>query len=168
MPIVIKLKLEGLDRLRKAVIGNPALMQRIVNAWSTVYRSFTRSRFHKLSRGGGDWPALSSATLAGRRKGGGGAAILRDTGAMFAALNPQLGSGGMMRTTPIQPLGFKADLSSATTYKDGATLSDVASYHHYGEGRLPKREILVEPDREAIESMANHGKRILTKGFGER
>jgi hypothetical protein len=166
--ITVKLKLEGLEKLRKAALGNPSLGAAIGNAWAIIYRSFTRLRFHKFSRGGGDWPALAAVTLAARRLGGGGAAILINTGALFAALQPALGTGGLLKTTPLKPLGFKGELTGGSSYKSGATLADVASFHHHGEGRLPKREILAEPDADAIRQMSEHGKRIMVKKMGER
>lgn len=166
--IVVKLKLDGLDRLKKAALSNPALGAAIGNAWSIIYRSFTRMRFYKLSRGGSEWPALKPSTLKRRRKGGGGAAILRDTGALFAALQPSLGTGGLLQSTPLKPIGFKGELKSAASYKGGPSLADVASYHHHGEGRLPVREILAQPDEAALRQMKQHGKRIMVKHLGDR
>lgn len=70
---------------------------------AAVYASYARRRFVQYSRGGGDWPPLSRATLAARRSGAGttdtitvrgkqrrirfgSAAILRDTGQLFRGL----------------------------------------------------------------------------------
>lgn len=163
MSIGIKIDVEGLKRLRKAIASNPAIGRAIADAWSTIYRGFTRSRFYKFSRGGGDWPGLKASTLRSRRGSGVGAAILRDTNAMFASLQPELGGSGLMQSTPLPGLGFRAVLSSGTTYKSGTTLSDVASFHHHGAGRLPVRRILVAPDRRTIENMSEHGHRIVVK-----
>jgi hypothetical protein len=169
MAIEVKVSIPGLARLRKAVLNNPALSRAISGAWSTIYRSYVRQRFAKFSRGGGDWAPLSAATLAGRRKGkgSGNAAILRDTGAMFASLNPSLGSGGLLQSIP-RPMGFTAVLGGSQTYKSGPTLTEVASYHHHGDGNLPERVILAQPDRATIANMGEHAHRIMVKFAGNR
>lgn len=170
MAIEVKVQIEGLKRLRKQVDRNPALGKAIADAWSTIYRAFTRQRFHKLSRGGGgEWPPLSAATLRARRKGSGqgNAAILRDTGAMLASLQPSLGSGGMLQSTP-RPLGFTAFLGGSQSYANGPTLSEVAEYHHTGAGRLPVREILVMPGAETIRTMSRKAQEIAVKFFRNR
>src|SRR5690606_2448423 len=105
--------------------------------------------------------ALKPATIARRRGGGGGAAILRDTGALLASLQPELNQGGLMQTTPLQGIGFRAELSGNGTYASGPTLAEIASYHHHGEGNLPKREILVQPDGQTVQNMVDHAERIL-------
>src|SRR4051812_36152391 len=109
MALEVKVKIDGLERLRKAVLTNSALGREIANAWSTIYRAFTRQRFVKFSRGGGNWAPLAQSTLRQRRGGGEGAAILRDTGALLASLQPDLGNGGLLQSTP-RPLGFTAFL----------------------------------------------------------
>lgn len=168
MSIEIDIELKRLKALRDKVLHNPALAEAISHAWSTVYRAFTRMRYYNQSRGGGEWPALKPATLKRRRGGGQGAAILRDTGAMFAAMQPGLGSGGLMQTHPLKPLGFVAELSGGGTYDSGISLVEVASHHHHGRGNLPERKILVKPDLETIKQMADHGHRIVVKHMGER
>lgn len=168
MAIQVTVKLDGLDRLRKAILGNPALGERIAKAWATIYRAFVRQRFAAQSRGGGEWAPLALSTIKRRRGGGQGAAILRDTGALFASLQPNLEGAGLLKSSPLKPVGFRATLQSARTYKAGATLQEVAEYHHHGEGRLPARTILVAPPQSTIAQMAAHGKRIMVKAANER
>ena len=166
--IVITVKMPGLDRMRKAIQNNAALSARIAKAWSTIYRAFTRQRFVRLSRGGGgEWKPLAPSTLKRRRGGGQGAAILRDTGALLASLQPSLGGGSILKTTP-RPLGFTAFLGGGNSYKSGATLSEVAKFHHAGGGNLPSREILIQPDRSTVDTMVQHGKRIITDALNNR
>ena len=163
MSIKVTVKVPGIDRMRKALVNNPRLSTSIAKAWSTLYRAFIRQRFHKFSRGGGDWAPLKASTLKRRRKGKGTgeAAILRDTGALFAALQPTTGFEGLIQSTP-RPLGFTAFLGGGKSYKTGATLVQIAEYHHFGEGRLPARAILVQPDITVIDRMGKVGVKILT------
>jgi len=169
MPIQVRVKIDGLKRLRQQVVNNPALGKAIAGAWSTIYRAFTRQRFYKNSRGGGDWPPLSQRTIDARRKGkgSGSPAILRDTGTMFAAIQPNLDSNGLLQSRP-RPLGFTAFLGGHRTYKDGATLVQVAEFHHKGSGHLPKRTILVIPGANTIKQMATKAKQIALKFMGDR
>jgi hypothetical protein len=167
MGLEIQVNVGGLEKLRKAVLANPALGRAIAHAWELVYRSFTRLRFAKFSKGGGDWAPLKPSTLKRRRGGGGNAAILRDTGAMFASLQPTTDSGSILQSTAL-PFGLRMDLEGAKSYANGPTLAEVATYHHKGGGRLPAREILVKPDQKTIESMASHAKRIVVKHANAR
>lgn len=164
MGIEVKVKIDGLDRLKRAALQNPALGREIAGAWSMIYRAFTRQRFYNLSRGGGEWPPLKASTLRQRRKGKGQgtAAILRDTGALFASLQPDLGTGGLIQSEP-RPLGFTAFLGGGQTYKSGPTLSEVATWHHTGKGNLPARTILVQPEMGTIGTMSRKAKEIMVK-----
>lgn len=163
MSIKVTIKTPGLDRMRKAIKNNPRLSSSIVNAWSIIYRAYIRQRFLRLSRGGGEWPPLKQSTIKARRKGkgDGSPAILRDTGALMASLQPSLGTGGLIQQTP-RPLGFTAFLGGGGTYKSGPTLTQVATWQHEGAGRLPARPILVQPDATTIDRMGQVGLRIVT------
>ena len=169
MAIEVKVKIDGLDRLRKAIQANPALGRDIAAAWSTIYRAFVRQRFVAQSRGGGEWPPLAASTVARRRKGrgNGSPAILRDTGALLAALQPALGNEGLLQATP-RPLGFTATLGGGRSYKNGATLVEVATYHHEGAGRLPARTILVVPKAQTIRTMSAKAKQIMVRFMNGR
>jgi hypothetical protein len=186
----VKVKLGGqLDKLRRAA-SNPATIQKMFLQWSRIYGAFIRRRFNTYSRGGGDWPALALSTVLRRRKGkrvdkkrsslardtskagkgrlvqaGGTVTILRDTGLLFAQLDPQLLNPG-----PVQSSGrhvFKATVEFGGTakYPDGkATVTDILSFHQRGGGRLPRRKILVDPDEKTLKQLATSGKRILLNG----
>jgi len=113
--------------------------------------------------GGGEWAPLKESTIKRRRKGKGtgSPAILRDTGALFASLQPGV-SGGLMKSSPLRPSGVKIFLGGAERYSDGTTLEDVATFHHEGKGHLPAREILVQPDAATIKKMGDVAKKIVT------
>jgi hypothetical protein len=67
-----------------------------------------------------------------------------------------------MQTSPLKSLGFRAELSGNGAYKTGVTLADVAGFHHCGEGNLPKREILVQPDNRTVQNMVDQAERIMS------
>lgn len=169
--MTVKVSIPGITAMRKAVEGNPRLNAAIANAWSTIYRAFARQRFDKLSKGGsvdGDsWKPLSPVTIKRRRKGrgSGSALVLRDTGAMFAAMQP--GTTGGILQQQNQPLGVTIYLGGGKSYKSGPTLTEVATFHHHGRGRLPAREILAKPSRDIIERMAAVAHQIVSRGLND-
>lgn len=162
-----------LAKMAKVVSGaDDDAIQRIFERWQRVYAAFIRRRFVNASRGDGTWPPLSPRTIASRRKGRGkrakpGAkpAILRDTGLLFSQLHPTFdsirirGSGGGLKFTA--GVNFGAEGS----YPDGTRVVDVMSFHQAGKGRLPKREILVTPDKETHAKMMSIAKPILIEAF---
>lgn len=137
---------------------------RLRKRWRLRYLNFVRVRFLKYSRGGGDWRPLAPATIAARRRGrkrgvpirvnaartGGSAAILRDTGTMFRALD----IGDQSNAKPITHgvrVGFIGRQRAATINgKNVLTVAELASYHQNGGGRLPKRPMIVDPDRATL------------------
>ena len=162
--------------------------------WGVRYRSFAQERFDRFSKGGGDWKPLSKSTLhARRRKGfkvyrrnkagkrvrrgvrrgaksevGQRPAILRDTGSLFNALEPQaIGKPGALQQRI--PYGIRVGFGGPAKpramrgKKSKATIAEIASYHQKGSGRLPKREIIVDPPRQVTERMADDMERALAR-----
>lgn len=79
----------------------------------------------------------------------GTAAILRDTGALFRALDVRNTGNG---TKAIRG-GIVFQFSDATHPKRGGkgkpmTIARLATIHHFGQGRVPRRTILVDPPEE--------------------
>ena len=71
--------------------------------------------------------------------------MLRDTGTMFLALAPVLNtSGGAMQTG--FPGGIKLGFEGGTHPGKGVTVAQLALIHNNGSSKLPKRQIIVEPD----------------------
>lgn len=91
-----------------------------------------------------------------------GALILRNTGLLFAALNPTLNlTGGVEDQVP---LGIVVGYGGPARHGDGrATIADIASYHNNGGPKLPQRIIIVEPDAETNKKMAGDMERALQK-----
>lgn len=142
------------------------------------YLAFVRRRFVKYSRGGGDWPDLKRSTKMGRRskfkkKGrrrnkaqinqtltAGRFAILRDTGLLFSALS--FGNPGNLYKKI--PYGIRVGFGGPTKHHGGkATIADIAGYHNTGEGNMPKREIIVEPDSSLHEKLQRDLKTAMSR-----
>lgn len=167
----VKVNLKPLKRFIRAVsqdlrLSGSGPIRKAIKQWAVRYRSFVRERFDKFSKGGGDWKPLSKRTLAGRRKGKGVglvAAILRDTGTLMAALQPTFTRkpGALERDIPF---GVRVGFGGPARHKGGkATIADIASFHQEGKGRLPKREIIVDPSRGVLNAMASDMERALGK-----
>lgn len=56
----------------------------------------------KFESGGPGWPALAESTIRMRRKGGGGAQILKDTGRLAASIRPDSGSDFAEASTDVE------------------------------------------------------------------
>lgn len=134
-------------------------MPKIVEAWNRIYSAFIRKRFVRASRGDGTWQPLAPSTIARRRKGS--SVILRDTGLLFSQLSP-----GFQKMGPVVKQGqtkFVANVSfgGQGKYPDGATVTDVMSFHQTGGGNLPQRKILVDADEPTRKQMRDAAKRII-------
>lgn len=61
--------LKGVQNLLRNGSASP-VRRAMFNQWAARYSTFTRRRFERLSRGGGEWPPLAPSTIAKRRTGG--------------------------------------------------------------------------------------------------
>lgn len=163
-----KLNLKPLDAfmrgVKRAPPGGP--IDRVYRQWGARYLAFTRRRFAKQSRGGGDWTPLKPATIKRRRKGkgkGASAAILRDTSTLFGALT--IGAPGNLFKRIRK--GIRVGFGGPARYVKGkgghATITRIAQWHQEGKGNLPERKILVEPDAATVRRMMGDAKRGFTR-----
>lgn len=135
--------------------------------WSGRYEGFTRRRFKKNSRGGGEWPPLAASTIARRRKGKskgkgkGKKAILNNTGILEGSL--VIGSSKNM-TKRIKD-GIRYGIAAAKHPGGGLTVQRLAEIHQNGEGRVPKRTILVQPSKEVERGMIADLRRAVERGL---
>lgn len=86
------------------------------------------------------------------------AAILRDTGILFAALQPQfVGAPGQLQER--LPNGIRVGIGGPSAHPDAGgkggrvTIGDIAFFHDQGLGRNPRRQIIVEPDQATLDAM---------------
>lgn len=182
----VTVNLRGLKRFQRQVDaaltgGGGGPIGDAFKQWAARYRGFIQQRFAKLSKGGGGWPPLKPATIA-RRRGGKKvgkrvrtakglqamtrAAILRDTGTLFAAVNPTfMGSPGQLETRI--RYGIRVGYGGPQRHPSGrATVADIARFHQVGAGNLPKREIMVDPDNQLLTQMAADMQRAIDRIAG--
>jgi phage tail sheath protein FI len=82
-----------------------------------------------------------------------GMSILRDTGTLFMALTPRfVAAPGQLQEDV--PYGIEVGFGGPARYPKGAaTIADVATFHQFGNPRLPARQILVDVPPEVAEQM---------------
>jgi hypothetical protein len=171
LEVTVQLDLRKLKKFRNELdkgSSSPHIL-RVLKQWAARYRGFVQRRFDKFSKGGGNWPPLAESTKRGRRKGTNKKAkvdfaILRDTGTLFAALNPSFSNapGAIEKPTSF---GVIVGYGGPGRYASGgrATVADIASFHNAGVGRLPKRQIIVPPDAATTQGMISDMERALGK-----
>jgi len=131
----------------------------VFKQWAVRYRSFAQDRFDRASKGDGTWERLSPVTIARRRKGS--STILRDTGTLFAALAPTW-SAPPGSINELIDGGVRVGFGGSASHPEGfATIAQIASYHQVGGGRLPRREIIVQPTSNVIDAFASDLERAL-------
>jgi len=158
----VTLHLPGLQAFNASLVGNSPAIIKTLKQWGARYRGFAMKRFDIFGKGGGDWAVLKPETLKRRRKGGKGAAILRDTGTLFRALNPVLGQPGQIEAYP-NAFTVETGFGGAQKHPSGkATIADIASFHNFGMGHNPKRVIIVAPDMKTLDLMAKDAERNLS------
>ena len=169
----VRFDLRGFDRmlriLRQDAKSGP--VDAMLRQWAERYRNFTRRRFNRYARGGGDWAPLAPSTLRGRRgpkrrktrsrrartrtttRGSARrTAILIDTGTLRKALT--LGQPGSLEERLRK--GIRVGFGGPARHPEGkASIADIATFHDEGSPRrkLPKRQILAEPDTRTINGM---------------
>ncbi len=101
--------------------------------------------------------------------------ILRDTGVLFKALTigqpgstfelipsgVRYGVGGNQRHA-----GLVARVAGKAASVKSPSIGDIASFHQFGSGRLPKREIIVVPDQSVLDNMAKDAERAAARLMG--
>ena len=139
----VRIDFTGGRRMIQAMERDSGPFRRMYKQWAAMYSTEMRRRF--MRQGDGEWPPLKQSTKKARRRGGGSAKILRDTGSLFKALS--IGGPGN-HTKPIKNgirFGF-----GGSTHSGGVTFKRLAMIHQLGKGNVPRREILVHPDRYPI------------------
>lgn len=174
--MTMKFNLDGLDRFGKQVANDKSgPMHSMFLQWGKRYLAFVQRRFDSHSKGGGDWPPLKESTK--KRRRGKVYSILRDTGTLFNALSIgfpgnlyqrikdgiRVGFGGPARHTIRIVKNKKTKQKTPIQKGVPPTIKDLAVIHDEGRGRVPKRQILVEPDDAVKKSMQNDLKRALDR-----
>jgi hypothetical protein len=93
--------------------------------------------------------------------------LLRDTGLLFNALDPQFspGKGAIQQDVPF---GLTVGFGGPAKHPQGrATIADVAGFHQTGTPKMPKRQILVEPDTRTTQLMGQDMQRGIDRALGQ-
>jgi hypothetical protein len=163
----VRLNLSPLKRFTRSLQRTRSSdLDAMYKRWAARYLGFAQRRFARQSRGGGEWPRLAQSTVQKRRRGGrsrggsnqvatnpratgGRVAILRDTGTLYGALDIGARSNTRRINNGIR-VGFMGQQPHGNSR---ITIAHLAAIHQFGRGRVPKRPIIVEPDRPTIEGM---------------
>lgn len=158
----VDVDLRGLKRYQSAIASGSSSgpIRIMTRQWAARFRGFIQQRFVKFSRGGGDWAPLKHKRRRGKKAA---AAILRDTGLMFASLDPVFQGAPGAHLKDIS-FGVETGYGGPGKHPNGtATIADIARFHQEGKGRLPKRKIIVPPNTRTVELMVRDAERALLK-----
>lgn len=143
--------LVGLGRFKRSIADptNPHILKAF-KQWAVRYRASMQERFARLSRGSGEWPRLKHKRKRGAKEA---AAVLRDTGLLFAALAPVF-ANNPGQFEQVKGFGVLVGYGGPGSYPEGqATVYDIAHFHQTGAGFLPVRRIIVSPDEKVVSGM---------------
>lgn len=116
-------------------------------------------REKRLKRAGATYRREKKRIDAGTAK----ATILRDTGILFAALQPVFVNAPGQLQERIDH-GIRVGFGGPGRHPEGGpTIADIAAFHDAGGGNLPQREIIVDPDQATIDGMRSDAERALAK-----
>lgn len=163
MKTSVNINLSKLTRFRDIVSqdlrgSGTGPVRKALKQWAYRYRAFSRRRYLKESKGGGAWPKLKKGTINRRRKKS--TAILIDTGVMLGGFDPVFSSKpGQVEETI--PFGIRVGVGGSGSHPGGITLGELYRIHHFGEGVVPARTLIVRPDQSTINSMREDMRRAL-------
>jgi hypothetical protein len=142
----------------------------LLTLWAVRYRREMLKRWKKLSRGGGEWPRLKPSTLRRRRnKNKKTAKILIDTGILRDALTPGMALDNKKPGAYSEPVytgikistGIRVGFGGPERHDEaGFSVAKLALWHHTGAGRLPVRQLLVDPSKQTVTGMSKDVVRI--------
>lgn len=152
MGIEVIIDLGPLNGLERDIHGKKGKIKTAFKTWRDLYVRVMRSRFIRYSAGGGSWPKLKKPRASGRFPG----AILKDTRTIAKALTIKR-RNFRGQVTIVEDLEFGIVVGFGRGNHPGGlrpSMVDLTAYHHFGLGRLPVRELLVEPNEETKSKMA--------------
>ena len=114
---------------------------RLYEKWAVAYRAFLRHRYRRLSKGGGAWKDNATNTP-----------ILRVTDTLYDALTPVF-KGLPGQYQKFVPGGVQVGIKGGKHPDAIITVGRLAAIHNVGEGRMPKRQIIVRPDGKTSQAI---------------
>lgn len=161
----IKINLPTLAKYREIFSSDMRFKQNqpirdMLGRWREYYSSFLTQRYFQYSFGGGDWQPLAESTLAYKRRHGLLLQILRATNLLFESFAAMFAKPGAND----KEFGIKVSFGGGTGVSypgETITPAEVGMFHQLGGPRLPKRVIIVRPDRVTLGKMRNDLKATL-------
>lgn len=120
--------------------------RRVFKQWQVEYQRYLKKRFHRYSKGGGDWPEHSPGYTNAT------GLLLRDTEYMFRTLGESFGlinQGG-------NAVGVEIKFPRRRHPTAGMLVSKLAEIHHFGLGNMPQRTMWDDPDDQTKRKMQAH------------
>lgn len=148
--------LAGLKKFTSGLESDPIMVAASVK-WGDQYNRFMIARFRRYSAGGGNWAPLKQETI--RQKSANRSRILIEEGDMLSGIKATASPVAKPRS-----LAVRAGITS-TGYHTGAGVSirELVSIHHFGRGRVPRRQIVVVPPQRVVNAMVNVAAKALRK-----
>lgn len=149
-------------RLRESVMRVSGPLRVALTQAAVMIRAYWQERFNRYSRGGGDWPPLSPATIARRRQGrpkagrGRTVSILRDTNTLFGALDAVYAAKpGQLEEISVN--GLRVGYGGPAKHPEAGskTVAEIAEIHDQGTDRIPQRQIIVLPPEPVMVRVGN-------------
>ncbi len=167
--VTVRLDLSGLVRLQQLIrkacsSAAGSELDPMFEEWGELYLKMLHSRFDVFSKGGGNWRRLAASTIRSRRSrkvpGSRLSLILRVTDTLMNALVKGRPGNVCRRIAG----GIEVGIGRGP-HPSGVDTGVLAGYHQFGTRRIPKREVVVPPDRALSDLMlrrsSNHVARLL-------
>lgn len=142
----LKIDLRSLDKLvRELSVSGRAAHDELLIRWIVRYKKYAKAEYNRNSRGGGLWPPLKKNTRKRVKKRS--RLILKDSDTLSKTLDPiptlnKTPSPGIRTRRTNRGVVISFGGSGRHPYSK-LSIAKLATVHHLGLGRVPRRTILV-------------------------
>ena len=159
----VKINLPTLEQYREIFSSDlrfkeNAPIKEMLDRWRAIYSRFLTARYYSYSKGSGDWQPLAISTIEYKIRKGLLLEILRATDQLFETF------AAAFEKPQYAEFGILVSFGGGTSMQypgESITSAEVGMFHQKGGGRLPKREIIVPPNRETLIAMRDDLKQTL-------
>jgi len=136
----------------------------LIRDWFTAYQRYLIARYSQYSGGGGDWIPLAASTLERKKRGGLLDYILRATDLLYESFALDLvevdiaDTGLYIRVAPGGGTGVSYPGRSISA-------AEVLFLHQEGTSRMPARPVVVPPEQQMIDELAQKLEAMLAQIF---
>ena len=131
------INLRSLKRFERN-ISSGTHVKNALEEWGKIYNEFMVRRYEKFAAGGGNWRRLKTETV--KRKKQNKYKVLIEFGDLLRKLKAQ----AAIRKTA--SLSVSAGVTRGAMHRSGLNVADLVTIHQLGRGRVPARQIVVQPD----------------------